>query len=370
MAFPGLEVWAVTHDAELRAAMADEATFVRGWRNWRALAAGEIDAAHPVAAMMRVESMIARSGDDHRRLRGLVQAGFTRRRVEALRPRVEALTTSLLHRMARRGGVVDLKAAFAFPLPMMVISDLLGLDPADQESLSSLVTRILSGTDPTANTDAFAFAVRMVRAKRAAGDDALISALIDARDGDGDALTEEELVWSVLLLVVGGFETTVGMIGNSVKLLLNHPEQLALLRGGRVSWEQAVEECLRFDPSVAMLPFLYTTRDVEMGGVTIPKGEAVLMCYAAANRDPAAHAVPDRFDTTRGGNRHMAFGHAAHLCLGAPLARLELAVALPALFRRFPDIALAAPTEPMPSVFMNHPQSIPVRLFGSGGPAG
>ncbi len=363
MAFPGdLEVWALTHDAPLREAMADESVFVRGWRNWRPLMAGEVDPHHPVANMLRVESMLARSGAAPKRMRGLVQSAFTRRRVEDLRPRIEAITGELLDRMAESDGTVDLKAAYSFPLPIRVISDLLGLDEEDHLTLQTLVGRTLSGTDPDANTDAFAFVASLIEAKRKDPDDGLISAMINARAEDGDRLSETELIHNTLLLIIGGFETTMGMISNSVQLLLTHPDQLELLRTGQVSWENAIEECLRFESSVVMLPFLYTTRDVEIDGITIPAGDAVLLSFGSANRDPRAHDDPDRFDITRPKIRHMAFGHGAHLCLGAALARLELLIALPALFTRFPEISLVGEAPPTPTVFMNHPLARPVLL--------
>ena len=352
VAFPGnLEVWALTHDAPLRNALADESVFVRGWRNWRALMAGEVDPTHPVANMLRVESMLARSGADHKRMRGLVQAAFTRRRVEALRPRIEEITNELLDRMDESDGVVDLKAAYSFPLPIRVISE-----------LQTLVTRTLSGTDPEANADAFTFVASLIEAKRKNLDDGLISAMIEARAEDGDRLSETELIHNTLLLIIGGFETTMGMISNSVQLLLTHPDQLHLLRTGQASWENAIEECLRFESAVVMLPFLYTTRDVEIDGITIPAGDAVLIGFGPANRDPQAYDDPDRFDITRPRPRHLAFGHGAHLCLGAALARLELLIALPALFERFPDITLVGEAPPTPTVFMNHPLSRPVLL--------
>lgn len=234
VAFPGnLEVWALTHDAPLRNALADESVFVRGWRNWRGLMAGEVDPTHPVANMLRVESMLARSGADHKRMRGLVQAAFTRRRVEALRPRIEEITNELLDRMDESDGVVDLKAAYSFPLPIRVISELLGLNEEDHLTLQTLVTRTLSGTDPEANADAFTFVASLIEAKRKNLDDGLISAMIEARAEDGDRLSETELIHNTLLLIIGGFETTMGMISNSVQLLLTHPDQLHLLRTGQ-----------------------------------------------------------------------------------------------------------------------------------------
>ena len=189
----------------------------------------------------------------------------------------------------------------------------------------------------------------------------MLTALLYA-ENDGEHLTEEEFDMFFLLLCLGGSETTRNTLSYGIHGLLTHPDQLHLLRTGQASWENAIEECLRFESAVVMLPFLYTTRDVEIDGITIPAGDAVLIGFGPANRDPQAYDDPDRFDITRPRPRHLAFGHGAHLCLGAALARLELLIALPALFERFPDITLVGEAPPTPTVFMNHPLSRPVLL--------
>ncbi|GAB3209231.1 cytochrome P450 [Marinactinospora endophytica] len=363
----GVSVRAVTHYAELRAVLADPGTFARGWRNWRALVEGEVDRAHPIVGLIAgVDSMLASNGADHRRARSVLQAAFTRGRVEGLRPRVQEIVTELLEQIAAAGDRVDIKAGFAWPLPVRVLCDLLGLDEHQAPLMSDIATRVFSG-DPTVDQDARALLAKIVAAKRTEPGDDLTSALITACDER--KISETELIDNLYLLVIAGAETTMGTLTNGIRALLNHPDQLGLLRTGRASWRTAIEEILRWDTSVALLPAVFPTRDVEIGGTWIPAGEPILLAYSAANRDPAAWEDPDRFDITRAGRSHIAFGYGVHMCLGAPLARLELGEALPALFHRFPGLRLDAAEQdlrPAPtSPIMNHPLTLPVRLGGS-----
>ncbi len=353
----GLDVWAVTGDEELRALMADPAV-KRGGEHWAAVARGEVPAGHPLVKLVSMGSMLSKNPPEHTRLRRLVQYAFTTRRVEALRPAVRDLTRACLDRIdAARP--FDVVAALARPVPTGVLGRLLGVPEADREALDSLVTRLLSGTDATVHEELYAYVADMVAAKRKTPDEGLISALLRVHDEDGAKLSEEELVWTAVLLVDAGYETTVGQISNAVRLLLEHPDQLALVASGAVPWERAVEECLRHSASVAMLPFCFPTRDLELGGHTIGAGEPVMMVYLAANRDGRARTAPDAFDVTRTDSRHVTFGHGPHHCLGAPLARLELTVVLPELFARFPGLTLLdGEPERVRSLFVNRPREL------------
>jgi cytochrome P450 len=215
-----------------------------------------------------------------------------------------------------------------------------------------------------------ALAALVAHRRRHPGDD-LTSALVAARDDDGSHLSERELLDTLLLVIGAGNETTVNLIGNAVHALLTHPDQLRLVLDGTVSWHDALEETLRWAPSVANVPLRYAVEDIPLpgGGPTIRKGEAILAAYAAAGRDPGKHGpTADRFDITRPGRgaaEHLAFGHGVHFCPGAPLARMEAAVALPALFDRFPGLHLAAaPGGPPPTegfIAYGH-HTLPVRL--------
>ncbi|MEU1470016.1 cytochrome P450 [Streptomyces sp. NPDC005761] len=345
-------------------------------RHFAALQDGAIADGWPLRTFATVPGMTTADGADHRRLRSLVSMAFTARRVEELRPRVLALTTSLLDGLegAAVDGVVDLRAHFALPLPMGVICELLGVDEEHQDRLHQLSNKIVS-TD-IAPAEAMAANREMVEvlgtlaATRAGrpGDD-LTSALTAAREEDGDRLGPHELIGTLMLTIIAGHETTLNLISNAVRALCAHRDQLALVRSGGAAWSDVVEETLRWDSPVSYFPFRYPTADLTLDGTLIPKGTPVLAGYSAAGRDPKAHG-PDaeRFDITReGGARHLSLGHGAHYCMGAPLARMEATLALEELFARFPDLDLAVPEADLPrhaSFVGNGVDRLPVRLHG------
>ncbi len=311
--------------------------------------------------------MLNHNPPDHTRLRRLVTAAFTRRRIEQLAPRIQQITDELLDAMAA-ATQVDLIDAFAYPLPLTVICELLGV-PADRRTefhtwSPIMVTGVLAGPDVfvAAATAMVSYLRELIEAKRAAPTDDLLSALVAVRDGE-DRLSEDELTSMVFLLLVAGHETTVNLIGNGVLALLTHPEQLALLRTQPDRLPAAVEELLRFDGPLQVASFRLTAEPVDIGGITIPAGEIIVPGLLAANRDPACTAQPDALDITRTDNPHLAFGHGIHHCLGAPLARLEGRIALGTLLTRFPRLRLAVPAEQLtwrPSVLINGLAALPV----------
>ncbi len=289
---------------------------------------------------------------DHTRLRRLLSAAFSTRRVEALRARVQTITDDLLDDIADQGpdNRIDLVAAFAFPLPFTVICELLGVPQRDRASLAEGFTKMLV---PTSTPDEYAAAkvasdsvVAMLRAlveaKRTDPGDDLVSDLISARDGE-ERLDTQELLSTIFQLIVAGHDTTASLIGNSLVALFRNPAQLAQLRADPPGIPKAVEEFLRFDAPVPHSTFRYTTAPLTLGGVTIPAGEQVIICLAAANRDEERYASPDNLDLERDEARHLAFGHGIHHCLGAPLARMEGHVALGSLLLRFPQLSIAVP---------------------------
>ncbi|MDX3224441.1 cytochrome P450 [Streptomyces sp. ME19-01-6] len=384
---PGdVTAYAVTRHEELKD-FTTHPEVAKNARHFAALRDGEIPPGWPLATFATVRGMTTADGADHKRLRSLVTRAFTPRRVEALRPAVEELATSLLDRLAEAAaaapdGVVDLRRHFALPLPMGVICRLLGVDPEHQERLHALSNDIVgTRTAPeralAANREMPAILAQVVAARlRSPGDD-LTSALIaarDVRDGEenGDRLSEEELIGTLLLMIIAGHETTLNLITNAVRALCAHRDQLELVRSGKASWGDVVEETLRYDSPVSFFPFRYPTRDLTVGGTVIPRGAPVLVSYTSAGRDPRAHgADADRFDITRhtrpDAARHLSFGHGSHYCVGAPLARMEATIALDALFTRFPGLDLAVPDEelvPHPSFVGNSPQELPLRLGG------
>jgi len=296
--------------------------------------------------------MLSVDPPDHTRLRRLVQAAFTRGRIEGLRPRVQAIVHELLDGVAAcgPGGRVDLVGAFAFPLPFTVICELLGVPEPDRAPLGQGLTRLLVPTSTAAEyarakqaSDAVvAMLGALAEAKRATPGDDLISALISARDGD-ERLDTQELLSTIFQLIVAGHDTTTTLIGNSVVALLCNPGQLAKLQADPGKIPEAIEELLRYDAPVPHSTFRYATEPVPIGGVTIPAGSQVIISLAAANRDRGRYPDADTLDIDRAGVRHLSFGHGIHHCLGATLARMEGQLALGSLLTRFPQLRLAVP---------------------------
>ena len=318
-------------------------------------------------AGVNARSLLRLNPPDHTRLRRLVSRAFTPARVRALEPRIEATARELLDTAlnggSRENGRFDLIEALAQPLPVAVISDLLGIDPADRPRLVSWSAALARSLDPdflmlegerdrqlAARDDFVAYLRGLLPARRQAPGDDLISALIQASEDSG-ALTENEVVSMCMLLLIAGHETTRSLIGAGVLALLSHPAELAALRAAPELIEQAVEETLRFDPPVQMLS-RFALREAEVAGVRIPAGSFAVMLTGAANRDEAVCPEPDSFRVTRRPGRQLAFGHGIHFCLGAPLARLEAAIALRQLLPALPGLRVAAEPEWRPNTVL------------------
>ncbi|WP_116214529.1 cytochrome P450 family protein [Streptomyces olivoreticuli] len=333
----GAEAWLVVGYDEVRATLNDP----RLSKDW--LTAADDVGLIPVASGPH---MLIQDAPHHTRLRKLVTKEFTPRRVEAMAPQVQRMTDELLDAMAaapdRRTDLVD---ALSFPLPMGVICELLGVPSLDREAFRAW-SDIAVGSAPleekaVASSAGRAYLTELVAAKREEPGDDLLSALIRTTDEDGDRLSPDELLGMAWLLLVAGHETTVNLISNGVLALLQHPDQLAELRADPGLLENAVEEMLRYDGPVETPTYRFTTEPVEIGGVSIPGGGAlVLPVLADADRDPARFPEPHRFDIRRDARGHVAFGHGIHYCLGAPLARLEARIAIRSLLERFPELAL------------------------------
>lgn len=293
--------------------------------------------------------LLTRDGADHSRLRRLVSRAFTVRRVDALRPRVETITEGLLDDVAAAGAdgrPVDLVRRFAFPLPVAVICELVGV-PADRrarwQELGGLLFTPDTGRMPEVARAVAGQITELIEARRAVPADDLLTDLVRVHDDDGDRLTERELVTMVFDLVTAGFETTAHLLSKATLALLTRPEQLAALRADPDLWPRAVHELVRTcGPIPTGLP-RHAATDVEIGDTTIPRGAAVLPGLLPANFDPRTYDAPDELDVRRDtgrGDGHLGFGHGAHYCLGAALARQETEVALRALFTRFEDLRL------------------------------
>jgi cytochrome P450 len=298
--------------------------------------------------------MLAVDPPDHTRLRRLVAAAFSVRRVERLRPEIERIVSQLLDEIAAAGpdAVVDLVGTFAFPLPFTVICQLLGVPegwrPRFGRSLRDMLVPTRTPEEyagaKRASDDVVATLTALVALKRDDPDDALVSALITARDGE-DRLTDQELNSTIFQLIIAGHDTTASLIGNAIVALLQHPEQHARLLADPSLIADVIEEVMRYDAPVPHSTFRYALEDIEIGGVVIGGGAQIIVGLAAANRDDTHYSRPDELDIARSNGRHLAFGHGIHFCLGAPLARMEGQIALGELFRRFPEMRLAVPVD-------------------------
>ena len=366
----GIRAWAVTDPDLLKDLFVDWRVSKDAHRHWPDFVAGRIPPDWPLVSWVSVRNMFTAYGSDHQRLRKLVGPAFTARRVAALRPQIRQIVTELLDRLAAwpAGTVVDLREEYAAQVPLRVITALMGVPPDLRAGLRVCVGEIFSTSPQRDPRVTFAEMVdiltTLVARRRAEPGGDMTSMLIGHRDG-GDRLTEEELVHTLLLMIGAGYETTVNLLDQAVCRLLTRSELLVALHVGRISWSSVVEETLRWAPPVANLPLRYAVVDIDVAGRRIKAGEAILACFAAANRSPNLHGLDaDEFDPRRPTTEHLSFGYGPHYCLGAPLARLEAAIALPALFRRFPELTLAAPDvlEPLGSFIAHGHRSLPVRL--------
>ena len=327
-------------------------------------------------ALLRLLShhMLNLDGDDHDRLRGLVNKAFTARMVEQMHSRVETVAHELLHAIHHRGQA-DLIEAFALPLPIIVIAELLGIPAKDRHRFRAWSNALVAPTADISRTskkaaktrqlmaDLVAYLRDIFAARRAHPADDLITSLLAAEEA-GDVLSEDELFAMILLLIVVGHETTVNLIGNGVLALLQHPDQLARLRDDRGLLPTAVEEILRYDCPVERAPMRFAAADVLVGDTLIRRGDAVSLVLGSANRDERQFVDAGCFDISRDPNRHLAFGLGLHYCLGAPLARLEGRIALAALLDRLSNLALAVAPDALrwrTNPIMRGVQRLPIR---------
>jgi pimeloyl-[acyl-carrier protein] synthase len=317
--------------------------------------------------------MLANDPPAHTRLRGLVNRAFTPRVVEAMRPRIRAIVDALLDAALPRGSF-DLIADFAYPLPATVIAELFGAPVSERDRFKTWSNDILGfqGTgNPSAESvlraqdsllEMRAFLLELAdHRRRVPGDDLL--GLLVAAEADGDRLTGQELLTVCVTLLTAGHETTTNLIGNGAWLLLTHPDQLARLHEDPGLMPTAIEEMLRYESPLQRNPRMVAT-DLDLHGQQLRAGDYVMQVLGSANHDPAAFPDPERFDIGRAPNRHLAFGHGIHFCLGAPLARLEAAIAFGELLRRAPALALTAPDAPPHWVrhgLLRGLESLPVR---------
>lgn len=354
--FGRLDAWLVTCYDDVLAVLKDE-RFVKNRRQVQS--ADQLAKAGWMPAFLRPleRNMLDLDDPDHARLRSLVHKAFTPQRIEQMQTRIEAIANRLIDEMS--GGEmsgksqakrpIDLVRDFALPLPLTVIVELLGIPIQDRQRFSRW-TKAMLKPPTTLNTLAMLpsiwFFMRYLRQtfakRRAEPSDDLLTALVQAEEA-GDRLSEDELLAMVFVLLVAGHETTVNLIASGFLALLEHPDQLALLRSEPTLIRTAIEELLRFVNPVETATERYAAEDMSFAGVEIKRGELIFASLASANRDGEVFAKPDKLDITRQKNKHLAFGQGSHYCVGAPLARLEGAIAINLLVQRLPDLRLAIP---------------------------
>lgn len=291
-------------------------------------------------------NMLDLDSPDHARLRALVHKAFTPRLIEQMREQIQALTNELLDAVEPNGSM-DLIADFALPLPLTVIGRILGVPSEDNDKFHRWTKTMISGGT---NRNLFVlvpsmmsfmgYLKKLIKQRRAAPKDDLVTALVQARDGS-DSLSEDEILAMIVILLVAGHETTVNLIGSGTLALLEHPDQLAKLRNEPTLIKTAIEELVRFVCPVETATERYAREDIPIVGTTIPRGELVLAVLGSANRDAKYFDNPDALDITRSNNKHLSFGHGVHYCLGAPLARLEGQIAISTLLQRLPNLHLS-----------------------------
>ncbi|MET7429702.1 MULTISPECIES: cytochrome P450 family protein [Streptomyces] len=358
LAMPGgaWETWLVVGYEEARAALADQRLAKDSAKT------GFV----PLDEQLIGKYLLVADPPQHTRLRGLVARAFTMRRVERLRPRIQQITDELLDDMLPRGRA-DLIDSLAYPLPITVICELLGVPEMDRAEFRKISTEVVapSGADSehAATVRLAEYLTELIEDKRCAGPTGdLLSDLIRTTAEDGDRLSMDELRGMAYLLLIAGHETTVNLIGNAVLALLTHPAQLAALRADMTLLDGAVEETLRWEGPVENATYRFAAEPLEIAGTRIGRGDDVLIGLTAAQRDGARYADPDRFDIRRDTRGHLAFGHGIHYCLGAPLARLEAGIALGTLLDRAPGLTLdGEPGEWLPGMLIRGVRTLPVR---------
>jgi cytochrome P450 len=364
----GVPIWLITRYDDARAALTDGRLCKDNHRLTEIMRAklAETGAVTELSGLY-TKHMLNADPPDHTRLRNLLTRSFTARRVELLRPYILRIATELLDELAAAQGEVDLIAGFALPLPSIVIGELLGVPESDGELFQQWSSAMLNGRPEhslPASRQLIEYLNGLIATKSDTPGDDLLSALAQETE-TGDRLSNEELVATAILLLVAGHETTANLIGNGAHRLLSDPELATALRARPDGIPRVVEELLRVDSPVMLATHRYTAQPVQVGDVTIPEGEVVVIAVGSANRDERRFSRPDELDVHRGHGGHVAFGHGMHYCLGAPLARLEAEVALGQLLIRFPDARIELPSAELrrrQATIMNGYAALPVLL--------
>ncbi|HEY3260214.1 MAG TPA: cytochrome P450 [Pseudonocardiaceae bacterium] len=369
----GVLAWSINSYAVIKKLLTEPNVTKSARNHWPAFINGEIPPDWEMISWVAMDNMVTAYGKDHVRLRRLVGKAFSPRRVESIRPRVIELTEMLIGTLQAvpAGEVVDLRERFAYPLPAMLVADLIGMSEEARAATAKVIDTMVDTTVTPEQAQAVLAGWRgamadLIAAKRQNSGEDITSDLIAARDEDGSRLSEQELADTIFAILGAGSETTINFFDNAVTSLLSHPDQLELVTSGQISWDGVIDEVLRVESPLASLPLRYAVKDIELDGVTIPSGDPILVNYAAVGRDPELHGdSADVFDITRTNKEHLSWGHGPHFCLGAGVARMVATIGLSTLFERFPKLSLAVPRDelqPLPTFIMNGHRALPVRL--------
>lgn len=357
------DIWSVFRYDDVRTVLSDHARFSSQY--------GEMMGGGSGAGNLMGQSIITTDPPRHTKLRSLVSRAFTPRAIAALEPRIAAITDQLLDQVAPYGRI-DLIQDLAYPLPVIVIAEMLGIPSDDRERFKHWSDEVVASADAMmgggdagsqqAINEMMAYFRGIIAERRASPADDLISALLAAELED-ERLSEQDVLAFCWLLLVAGNETTTNLIGNGIRTLLEHPDQLAKLRENPEMLSSAIEEVLRYRSPVQAM-FRITACEVELGGQTIPARSRVVAWIGSANRDEDRFARADQFEISRDPNPHLAFGQGVHFCLGAPLARLEARVAMSAILRRLPELQRVddAELEPARGFIVHGVTSLPLRF--------
>lgn len=347
----GGTIWFVTRYKDVEAILLDDKRFVKNWRKnflspeqraRRADAAAENRFIH--------NHLLSLDPPDHTRLRALVNKAFTPHIIGQMQHRIQAIAGTLLNSVQDKGEM-DLIDAYAFPLPFLVIAELLGIPAAARDRLrewsNALVSPTSRQTGRRVKRELVSYLRHLFDQRRQNPQNDLVTSLLQAEE-TGDTLSTEELFSMVTLLIVAGHETTTNFIGNSTLALLQHPRQLERFQNDPRLAGAAIEELLRFEGPIETSTTRWAAQDVNLRGQTIRRGHQVRVVIAAADRDAHFFANPGTLNLARSDNRHLAFGRGIHYCLGAPLARMEARIALQILWQRLPDLRLKVPADQLP----------------------
>lgn len=361
----GVEAWAVTDVKLLRPLLVDPRVSKDANLHWTALKSGEITREWPLYTWVTSTSMFNSYGAEHTRLRTTTAKAFTAHRTKAMKPKVDAVTAGVLADLAAAGAhsaEVDLRETFAYPIPIGVICDLLGVPGAQRRTMRDCAD-VLMDTAATlekavaAQVELGELLTRLVQAKREDPAEDLLSVL-------AAELSDAEAVSTARLMLIAGHETTVNLLSSAVRLLLTHPDVLAAALAGEVTWKAVVDEVLRVQPPVVYIPLRFAREPFELGGVQIAEGDPIIAVFGAPGRDPQVHQEPAVFDPRRTDRTHLAFGAGTHRCVGEPLARMETEIALPELFKAFPGLQLVDGVDhgQVPGFVANGPARLPALL--------